>query len=1587
MLASRHSWAWSTKLELLMWMVGFQALSLQLGAQAQTCVDNISGFVDSGGDTCAFYDQQPQYCGCCDTEYFVADIACCSCKAFRETGADPSTMSVAFSAWPVKATNLSMQQVDLSTADLGAVLSRLPNLETLSLADCGLQGNLPSEIGTLSQLKSLHLNSNRLSGPLPPELGGLTKLLTLVLKANALSGGLPSELGNLVNLKTLDLEGNQFSGSLPSEIWNLSSLMIFSVTKNRFSGSLSAEVGSLTNLMMLQLGFNQFSGPLPSEIGNLIGLKHLIIEQNAFSGPLPPELGKLSGLMFFKAGVNQFTSIPPEMGEMSSLFWLDLGSNQLTGSLPPEITKLTRLGMFRIPYNSLSGSLPSELGRMASLFALSLPGNQFAGSIPSSIGDLSQLKLVVAEDNDFSGPLPPDFGKLKMLYLFRLARNRLSGEIPPELGGMAGLDEIQLQGNQLTGSVPASFGQLPILKYLYLQSNQLSGELPREMGNISSLTSLDVSGNKGLTGSLAFIEDLTALESVQAVDCAFNMAAGLPPKLETLNLARNSFSSVPAEWRTRSVESLKVLNLEENAISTWELTGVMPDETDADGRTACNTDFQAPHLQWPQMTTLRVSGNPLNMRVRDFIGSIAYLPMLVTVEARSCGLYGLHENPGAFGYNSIFGAVHLEHPCAAGRASGEQAREGFLSLARLDLSRNNITGIIVPASQALWDVDFSFNALIQLHSAWYNEGGDLSQVAMLNIKGNPLLRRDIITLEEGICPIAGAPRLLADPMAYADVGEMYECTSLCRGVRTSIQSETSLQVESLCRCTHGEGAGSDCTPCPSDTYSSALFVDGSWARSCRLCPPNSRLSGGQALQHRDCQCDLGYYMTDVVLASAGSGTPGNASDAIDDPASGECRLCAQWPFRTTKAAGSQSSESCGCSGEYSGLLARGARCGCDDGYFMNHAQRECIPCSTGHEECVWGFEKITQSLEPPVLKPGYWAEPALPPDEFGRSNFSGNDIWRCVSKFTCIGGGECIAGRFGRACGLCKPGTYGPPEGGCSPCSHSPSGTRSLFGLGCVLATPLCLLAHAWLDRLTRQDLANGRLVPVTVSLGQLSKFLQVLGIISAFRVEWPEDVRAFFKRGADVSTGAGSSLGAACLAAEQTVALELGFRWSLLVAPALVIAVSVLTFYPAHPCLKKLFGNARISLLRGLAVKMGPWEGFRVFILCVNLGFPTFLNYALAIFTCVPSPNGLYSVAAFPHLKCSSGESEWMMLAAVGSVFLSFVLVAFPCGVYQAWRVSVKRVLESNFQSKGWWRFFFQPYRPIAMHWILTMIARDVALNLVACLAASRGSVQLLLTAVICLVYACKAVHSLPYYTLSSTVLDVWYCFAIASMCVYAAAAGFQTEPGLGDVSEMLPGGKSDPEYQVRVASMVTLQWASLIGPLVIMPYQILMAFDQTRNLVPNFLRPLDRDTHEQLSEDLCQVMGVKGHKFRAMLKSLDSVETFAFWRLMTAGKPTEVSRSIPTISKMSAVGRSDPKFLTRAAMATGSSGDADIEVAAAKDSDPRGRIQTMLDTLQSALDDIIATDDLDRFGNILKAACDAQREGHANVRTNVFV
>ncbi|GAY47186.1 hypothetical protein CUMW_102700 [Citrus unshiu] len=240
-----------------------------------------------------------------------------------------------------------------------------------------------------------------------------------------------------------------------------------------------------------------------SSPGSIIGL-HLSKDNVNFNGRLShlnfscfPNLESLRILAYYDG----FTgSIPSEISALSKLQLLDLSSNRLRGTIPSQIGNLRNLVHLNVSDNVLTGSVPSTLGRLTNLNYMSLSRNMLGGLLPQEIGNLKNLIELDVGDNSLIGPIPLTLSRLTSLKILILAQNQLSG-LPQEIGNLKNLMLLDVGNNDIIGPIPSTLGLFSDLSYLDLSCNQFNSSIPNELTRLTQLFHLDLSSNK-LSGKI-----------------------------------------------------------------------------------------------------------------------------------------------------------------------------------------------------------------------------------------------------------------------------------------------------------------------------------------------------------------------------------------------------------------------------------------------------------------------------------------------------------------------------------------------------------------------------------------------------------------------------------------------------------------------------------------------------------------------------------------------------------------------------------------------------------------------------------------------------------------------------------------------------------------------------------------------------------------------------------------------------------------------------------------------------------------------------------------------------------------------------
>lgn len=217
----------------------------------------------------------------------------------------------------------------------------------------------------------------------------------LLLNNPALSGTIPvmSSSSNSSKLEYIVLYNCSFTGPIPSSLGSLSSLQFLELTENAFTGTIPVELFLLPNLNLLGLAGNQLEGTIPSlSVVNIVNnnsmispLRSLSIGSNKLRGPLPEGLGRLSKLELFSVQNNLLTGFIDDDSSSSSL-----SSNSNSKSNSSSSSDVGRHHIARTVHHIRLQMLAASRSRNllpVTLQELRLQGNLFMGDVCKIIVD------------------------------------------------------------------------------------------------------------------------------------------------------------------------------------------------------------------------------------------------------------------------------------------------------------------------------------------------------------------------------------------------------------------------------------------------------------------------------------------------------------------------------------------------------------------------------------------------------------------------------------------------------------------------------------------------------------------------------------------------------------------------------------------------------------------------------------------------------------------------------------------------------------------------------------------------------------------------------------------------------------------------------------------------------------------------------------------------------------------------------------------------------------------------------------------------------------------------------------------------
>ncbi|GLT94941.1 hypothetical protein SLE2022_126520 [Rubroshorea leprosula] len=462
----------------------------------------------------------------------------------------------------------SLRSLDLSSVNLSLDISNIlevfsvcvsNKLESLSLANCSLYGQLANQLGNFKNLRELDLSRNSIFGSIPE----LSSLKLLYLSQNKFKRNLLESFGQLSNLEVVDISYNFLEGII-SEIhfFNLTKLSRFHANGNPLILKVDPSWNPPFQIQVLELRSWNLGPQFPHWLASQTNIESLDISNSGISSIIPSWFFDFFHRMsFLNLSHNQIhgqlLSISTFNNSSSQIFYyldfLDLSNNLLSGSL----------------FNFLCLGVNETVDQM---YVLNLGNNVLSGELPNCWSKWPNLGVIVLDNNRFTGEIPSTMGTLKWLESLHLHSNNLLGEIPVSMRNCTTLKTLDFGENELVGNIPSWIGHNILdLTILRLRSNKFSGHIPKELCALSFLQVLDVAYNS-LSGSLP-----SCVNNLSAMAYFVNGSFGNYIGYRSTYFMENVFLVIKGRFYEydRTLNLVRVLDLSNNNLSgdiPWEIT-------------------------------------------------------------------------------------------------------------------------------------------------------------------------------------------------------------------------------------------------------------------------------------------------------------------------------------------------------------------------------------------------------------------------------------------------------------------------------------------------------------------------------------------------------------------------------------------------------------------------------------------------------------------------------------------------------------------------------------------------------------------------------------------------------------------------------------------------------------------------------------------------------------------------------------------------------------------------------------------------------------------------------------------------------
>lgn len=367
------------------------------------------------------------------------------------------------------------------------------------------------------------------------------------------------------------------------------------------------------------------------------------------------------------------------------------------------------------------------------------------------------------------------------------------------------------------------------------------------------------------------------------------------------------------------------------------------------------------------------------------------------------------------------------------------------------------------------------------------------------------------------------------------------------------------------------------------------------------------------------------------------------------------------------------------------------------------------------------------------------------------------------------------------------------------------------------------------------------------ITFRQCLKQMQTLTIVAGFSVSYPETVRTIMYFVSSFSAILQEIYKTVCLANKQSVALIMGWTWSL---PLLVVMVAGTAALVSHP-LKWCLSLAPHTRVREIARTMDIGvQQFIIFLyLLWSIYFAAILRGVTVIMTCTRSPQGHMMVVEFPQLECFSEAWLPLLPGFLASLFL-FVVCYFAISLWAVRQVA-HAMRQTGCVDRGPLAFVTDGTRNMHIYWHIFSSLKDTLLSATAVIFTGDGTIQLLVASMLLCSYGVMVAINMPYISFALNFLEISSTAGLFCLLIFSASTGFQSDPGKSPTTE--PG---DENYNSRAAWMLGIVLVFSNIQLLFLAYEVVMFIPFVRSRLPESLQPTSPEKRKQTVQDLEQKM-----------------------------------------------------------------------------------------------------------------------------------